>query len=106
MTIIWQILDTKRKIEDGLIVEVVYSCIANLDGEISRKIGSIYLTGDSTAPDFVPFNTLTESTIVTWVKNSLGEVAVTEIEDTLQANVEAQKAAKDAETEKNGLPWL
>jgi len=106
MTTTWQIFDTKRKVADGLIVGVTYSCTANLEGEIERKIGNIALTGDSTAPNFIPFSDLTQDTLVTWVKNSLGDATVTEIENVLRADLEARKAAKEAETERNGLPWI
>lgn len=106
MTITWQILDTKRKIEDGVVVEVTYNCVVNVGGEIDRKIGTIALGGDSTASNFIPFSNLTEEVLITWVKNTLGELGVTEIENTLIAKLEAQKAAKEAKTEINGLPWV
>ena len=106
MTTTWQILDTKRRISDGLIIEVMYGCIARAGGEIDRKIGTVELTGDSTSPDFKPFNTLTEEIIITWVKDLLGDTEVTNIENTLKNTVQTRIADKEAQTEKNGLPWI
>ena len=105
MTTNWTIINTKYQIADGLVTEVVYICQASLENELSRKTGRISLTGDSTAPGFVTFENLTEQMIIEWVKSTLGQEQVTEIETTLQTRVTAQKAAKDAETVKNGLPW-
>jgi hypothetical protein len=105
MTTNWQILDTRSKIADGLITKVIYGCLVQLENEIDRKIGEIELTGDITTSDFIPFNAVTEQVIVGWVKASLGVEQVTAIETALQNSVTARKAAKEAETEKNGLPW-
>lgn len=106
MTTTWKIFDTKRRTSDGLILEVIYCCTANLEEDIQRKVGTITLTGDSTSPNFIPFNDLTEDILLTWVKDSLGEAAVTEIENILQSELQARKAAREAETEKRGLPWI
>ena len=105
MTTTWRIIDTKYQIADGLVTEVVYICQASLENELSRKVGTINLTGDPTAPGFVAFENLTEQVIVEWVQSILGQQQVTEIETALQDKVIIQKAAKDAQTVKNGLPW-
>lgn len=101
MTTSWQIFDTKYQIADGLITKVVYGCTVQLENSIDRTIGELELTGTST----IQYADLTEETILGWVKTSLGAETVTSIETTLQNNVTAQQAAKDAETEKSGLPW-
>jgi hypothetical protein len=106
MTTTWKILDTKYQIEDGLIIKVVYRCVAQLDNFLDIKMGELELTGDPTSSDFVPFDNLTETTILGWVKTSLGEQQVTAIETELQNNVTARKAAQDAQTTKQGLPWI
>jgi hypothetical protein len=105
MTTTWTIINTKYQIADGLVTEVVYICQASLENELSRKVGRISLTGDPTAPGFVAFENLTEQMIIEWVQSVLGQIQVTEIETALQDKVTAQKAAKDAQTVKNGLPW-
>ena len=106
MTTTWRIHNTKRRTSDGLILEVMYCCTATLEEDIQRKVRTITLTGDSTSPDFIPFSDLTEDILLTWVKDSLGETAVTEIENILQSELQARKAAREAETEVYGLPWI
>lgn len=105
MTTNWKILDTKRQTVDGVIVKVVYGCIVQLESFIDRTIGELELTGDASAEGFVPYESLTEATILEWVKSSLGQFEVNTIEASLQSSVTAQKAAKDAEVIKSGLPW-
>lgn len=105
MTTNWQIFDTKYQTEDGLIIKVTYACTVQLENYIDRTIGELDLTGDASVEGFVPYANLREEIIVGWVKSLLGTSRVTEIETTLQNNVNAQKAAKEAETVKSGLPW-
>lgn len=105
MTTNWQIFNTKYQIADGLITKVTYGCIVQLESFIDRIVGELNLTGDASVEGFVPYENLTEATIVEWVKSSLGEEKVTSIENSLQASVTTQKATIDAETVKSGLPW-
>jgi hypothetical protein len=105
MTTTWQIIDTKYQTADGLITEIIYGCTAQLDNFLDRKIGTLVLTGDPTSSDFIPFDNLTEVNILKWVKTSLGDTAVIDIETSLQQSIENQKAARDAQTTKQGLPW-
>jgi hypothetical protein len=105
MTTTWQILNSKRQKTNGLITKISYRCLVQLDNNIARKIGELELTGDPSSSDFIPYENLTEETLIEWVQSSLGSTEVTAIETALQNNVTALKEAKDAETELNGLPW-
>lgn len=105
MTTNWQIFDTRYQAADGLIVKVVYGCTVQLENFIDRTIKDLDLTGDPTAEGFVAYPDLTEATILGWVQTILGAEQVTAIETALQDSVTAQKAAKDAEAVKSGLPW-
>jgi hypothetical protein len=105
MTTTWQIIDLKSQIADGLVTKITYKCKVKLENDSNQTIGEITLTGDSTNPNFVPFSDLTEQTVIGWVQSSLGEDQVTAIETKLQNRISAHKAAKEAETEQNGLPW-
>jgi hypothetical protein len=105
MTTTWKIIDTKRQVSDGLIVEITYACEARLSSTLSRTIETINVTGDPTSPNFITFSDLTEQIIVQWVKSFLGQQQVDEIETNIQTEVINRQAAKDAETIKNGLPW-
>ena len=105
MTTTWEIIDTRSQIANGLITKVIYGCMAQSENDMDRKIGEITLTGDATASDFVPFEALTQETVMGWVKSSLGETEVTAIETELQNRIAVRQAAREAVTEKSGLPW-
>ena len=105
MATTWEILDTRSQIVNGLITKVIYGCMVQSENDMDRKIGEIILTGDTTNPNYIPFEVLTEETIIGWVKSSLGEEQIIAIETELQGRVEARQAAREAETEKSGLPW-
>lgn len=105
MTTTWQILDTKSQITNGLITKVIYACMVQLENDMDRKIGEVTLIGNINNPNYISFEALTEEIIVGWVKSSLGETQVQAIEIELQDIVEACKVAREAETEKSGLPW-
>jgi len=106
MTTTWQIIDLKSQIADGLVTKITYKCKVKLENDSNQTIGEITVTGDPTLPNFIPFSDLTEETVIEWVKSSLGEEQVTTIETKLQNRVSARKAAREAETEQNGLPWI
>ena len=101
----WQIYDTKKQVSDGLVIEVTYGCIAQIENEIDRVIDVITIIGDTSDPNFIPYESLTEQIIINWVKTVLGSEQVADIEATVQNNVTARKAIKDSETVKSGLPW-
>ena len=105
MTTTWQIFDTTYQTADGLIIAVNYGCTVQLENYIDRTIGYLELTGDSSVEGFIPYSELTHENVLGWIKSSLGEEEVTTIESALQANVAAQKVAKDSQTIKQGLPW-
>jgi len=105
MTTTWSIFDTNYQKEDGVIIKVVYGCTVQLENFIDRTIAELELTGDASVEGFIPYVNLSEEVILQWVKSSLGQEQVTAIETSLQNNVTAQKAAKQAETVVSGLPW-
>jgi len=102
----WQIFDTKRTAATGLITKIVYGCTVQAENGIERQIGEIEITGDTASPGFISYNELTQDAIVGWVKSSLGEQEVLAIETELENKVIDYQQARQAETEKNGLPWL
>jgi hypothetical protein len=105
MTTNWQIYDTKYQVADGLITQVTYGCTVALGKFIDRTTGTLQLVGGSSTEGFIPYSDLTQEIVVGWVKSLLGTAGVSSIETPLRNNVTAQKAAQEAETVKNGLPW-
>lgn len=105
MTTNWQIFDIKRQTTDGVVIQVTYGCTVQLENFVDRTIGEQTLSGNPSAPGFVPYEDLTEEIVLGWVQTTLGVEAVAATEVALQNNVTAQKAAKDAEIVVSGLPW-
>tara|TARA_R100001510_G_C7522730_1_gene117540 strand:- start:30 stop:497 length:468 start_codon:yes stop_codon:yes gene_type:complete len=54
--------------------------------------------------DFIEYDDLTENVVVEWVKTSLGEDRVKQIEDDIAAQIDAQ-INPPADTKGNGVPW-
>ncbi len=80
----WSIDDIKSKTDDGLIVEAQWRV-----SSVNTKPYSIHGTCIFEKSElFIPFEEINESQVIEWVKNQLGEVAVSQLEknidDTLQ----------------------
>ena len=68
------------------------------DTYTTSAYGTVGLTPDPDAPDFVPYADVTEADAQAWVWDSVDQA---ETEANLAANIEAQKNP----TEASGLPW-
>ena len=91
----WTIANLERNTADGFVVTVHYRVNA-VDGDYSAS--SYGTVGYTQEGDFTPYESLTEGTVISWVKNSLD---VAEIEAGLTANIEAQKEPVTV----SGTPW-
>ena len=59
------------------------------DGDVSaRRYGSCSFQPDASSDDYIPFEDLTESTVIGWVQSTLD---VEQIENSLLAQIEEQK---------------
>tara|TARA_R100000773_G_C4114428_1_gene52951 strand:+ start:63 stop:398 length:336 start_codon:yes stop_codon:yes gene_type:complete len=92
----WEINGTcsKRDVADGYFTNVVYR-VKGMDGteEKARRTGEIVFTKPESLPsDFIAFDTSKktpdESTMLTWVKDSLGSTEVAAIEASLKAEID------------------
>jgi len=92
----WEINGTcsKRDIADGYYTNVVYR-VKGMDGteEKARRTGEIVFTKPESLPsDFIAFDTSkktpNESTMLTWVKDSLGSTEVAAIEASIKAEID------------------
>ena len=94
---VWHIANMERETATGKVTTVHYT-VDLTDGTYSAgAYGSIGLEGEIA----VPFKDLTEDTVVGWVKSSLGDEKVQEIDKALEAQIENQRAPKTA----SGMPW-
>jgi hypothetical protein len=109
----WSIQDMKRNTADGGVTTVYWSCVAKDDVHAdcsAIEAGKLRFDSvDTSASDFVAYDSLTEETVLGWVYASLvegeetPEQAKARIEDVRKGKVDAQVARKTAEA--TGMPW-
>ena len=97
-TYTWAIANLNRNTSDGKVIEAHYTVSAKNDTYSAGAYGSLGFDGEITTP----FSELTEQQIVGWVKDSLGEEKVIEVEAALQNQLDEQAAP----TKAAGLPWV
>jgi hypothetical protein len=94
----WTIANCEHDIATGGINVVHWRATAE-DGEYTASAyGTVGLTPDPDAPDFVPYADVTEAIAQAWVWDSVDQA---ETEANLASQIEAQKNP----TEASGLPW-
>ena len=91
----WTITQLDRKTADGFVTTAHWTCTA-VDGEHSASIYSTCVWSDGTVN--VTYADLTESTVLTWVWESVDKEAT---ETALAAQIEAKKNPVTA----SGKPW-
>ena len=94
----WAIANLERNTADGKVTTVHYTVNASDDTYSAGAYGSLGFDGEITTP----FSELTESQIVGWVLESLGDEKVTSICEALQAQLDEQRAPSKAA----GVPWV
>jgi hypothetical protein len=100
MTTTFRISQMDRLTDTGFVC-VVHWTASQTDGEYTA---STYSTvGFTEQPDqsLIPYEDLTETQVVEWVKASLGEEGVAAIDTALANNIADQKSPKVAA----GVPW-
>jgi hypothetical protein len=97
---VWTIAQLERNTADGGVVVAHWRVTATetRDYSASSSYGTAGFTPDPTAPDFVPFDDLTEADVLAWVYESVDKDAT---EAALAANIEDQKAPQTVA----GTPW-
>ena len=95
----WEINTLERELADGYVKKVIYR-VKGIDGseEKARATGEVELEKPET---LIPYNKLTESTVLGWVKAKLGTDEVAAIEK----NLEDQIALINTPVTAEGKPW-
>ena len=94
----WTIAQLERNTADGGVV-VAHWRVTAVDGDYSASsYGTCGFTPDPTDPAYIPFESLTEADVLSWVYAAVDKDAV---EFNLAANIEEQKTPKT----EVGLPW-
>jgi hypothetical protein len=95
MTPVWTISSLDRRTSDGFVTTAHWQC-SGVDGEHSA---SVYATCSwSEGQPTVPYASLTEATVLSWVWESVDKDAT---EAAVAAQIEAQKNPVSA----SGTPW-
>lgn len=84
-------------------VTTVHWRVSKTDGDASASVyGTISLPHkDHNAPDFIPYQSLTEAQVIQWVKDEMGGNQVAAYEAAVQAQIDKQVNPSTA----TGLPW-
>jgi len=106
MTTNWTIHQLERKSDDGFVVNVHWRhSMTDKDESGKSYYADTYsiasYTQDPEAESYVPYEDLTEEIVVGWVKTSLGEERIAEIEKSLADQIAEQKNPPIL----TGLPW-
>lgn len=98
----WTIANLERNTADGGVIVAHWRVTAEETvGEetyTASAYGTCGFTPDASAPDFVPYDQLTENDVIVWV---WGQVDKIQTEAALQAKIEEQKAPATV----SGMPW-
>ena len=105
MAVTWTIVTLERNTDDGVVVahwrasdsEVVGSG----DGAITHSgssYGACSFTPDPSAEDYIAYDSLTEDTVIGWVKADVDA-------DEIEAGIAAQIADSKAPALTEGVPW-
>ena len=101
MAVTWTIAQLERN-TDGNGVVVAHWRASDSDGEHSgSSYGTCGFTPDASADGYVAYDNLTEENVIGWVKGSMGEEAVTGVEDSIAAQIADSKAPAISV----GTPW-
>ena len=101
MAVTWTISTLERNTsDDGVVVAHWRASDADSDHSGS-SYGTCGFTPDSSADGYTPYADITEAQAIGWVKDSMGEEAVTGVEDSIAAQIADSKAPAVA----TGTPW-
>ena len=101
MAVTWTISTLERNTSDDGVV-VAHWRASDVDGDHSgSSYGTCGFTPDSSADGYTAYADITEAQAIGWVKDSMGEEAVTGVEDSIAAQIADSKAPAVA----TGTPW-
>ena len=100
MAVTWTISTLERNTDNGVVV--AHWRASDVDGDHSgSSYGTCGFTPDASADGYVAYDNLTEENVIGWVKGSMGEEAVTGVEDSIAAQIADSKAPAISV----GTPW-
>ena len=100
-TYTWKINELERNVADGGVTVVHYGVDCTDGTDTIGAYGTVSLTPDADADDFVAFDDLTEAQVIGWVQDALGADTVTNIQTQLDAKLDEMQNPVTA----TGKPW-
>jgi len=107
----WQVNNMMYNTIDGGVVTVYWSCTAQADtSEYAVEAGKLYLEPEASSGDFIEYDLLTESNVLSWVYDSLkeGKETAEEAKERIETNciekVEVRITKKNNQS--SGMPWI
>ena len=101
MAVTWEISTLERNSSDDGVI-VAHWRASDVDGDHSgSSYGTCGFTPDSSADGYTAYADITEAQAIGWVKDSMGEEAVTALEDSIAAQIADSKAPAITA----GTPW-
>jgi len=105
MTKTWKILNLKRLQQDDTVIEVLFSLTID-NGKVSHQSrGNVKLERNEDSPEFIPFEDLTESTVIGWVKEKLGTEGIASLEERILRVLPIIEQKQNKPKVEGGLPW-
>lgn len=95
----WGIATLERDASDGYVHTAHWTVSATLGDHSASAYGSVGL--ERPDGDLIPYEELTKSQVLGWVKGKLGEGTVQATEASLASEIAKQQAPKTV----SGLPW-
>ena len=101
MAVTWTISTLERNSSDDGVI-VAHWRASDVDGDhLGSSYGTCSFTPDSSADGYTAYANITEAQAIGLVKDSMGEEAVTGVEDSIAAQIDDRKAPAVAV----GTPW-
>ena len=101
MAVTWTISTLERNTSDDGVV-VAHWRASDVDGDHSgSSYGTCGFTPDSSSEGYTAYADITEAQAIGWVKDDMGEEAVTAVEDSIAAQIADSKAPSVVA----GTPW-
>jgi len=104
MAVTWTISTLERNTDDGVVVahwRASDSEVVGDDTHSGSSYGTCGFTPDSSSEGYTAYADITESQAIEWVKDDMGEEAVTGVEDSIAAQIADSKAPAIS----TGVPW-
>jgi len=101
MAVTWTVVQLERNASDDGVI-VAHWRASDVDGDHSgSSYGTCGFTPDSSSEGYTAYAEITESQAIGWVKDDMGEEAVTALEDSIAAQIADSKAPAIS----TGVPW-